>query len=57
MITMKEFEKLSSHLLRSMDYGEQGTFHKYNEKTGEYTYDEKEVERIKKILVKLEKEI
>ena len=53
MITRIEFDRLCYHIYKSNEYGSEGTFHKYNEKNGEYTYDKKEFERVSKTIDKI----
>jgi hypothetical protein len=54
MITRKEFETISYHLLTDIDYGEGGTFNKEDKRhEGNYPFDKIEAKKVKRILLKL----
>lgn len=50
-IITKQLLFLSEHIEKSISYNTEGTFHIYNEKTGEYTFDKKGADYARKCLV------
>ena len=55
MINLEEYNFLARHLLTDMNYGGQGTFHRFIK--GDYYPNESEIKRGKNILKKLFKEV
>ena len=51
-LSKKEWSKLREHLLIDISYGEGGTFNKL--KGSENIYDEKEANKVNKIILKIE---
>ena len=53
LLTRREYLALTRHIQRDIEYGADGTFSKYDPKTGEHTFDEREADIVQKALRKI----
>jgi hypothetical protein len=49
----KDLLFIADHITRSIGYENQGTFHKYDDKTGVYTFDKAGAEYARKALLRI----
>jgi hypothetical protein len=53
LLTRREYLALARHIQQDIEYGADGTFSKYDPKTGEHTFDEREADLVQKALRKI----
>ena len=53
LLTRREYLALTRHVQRDIEFGADGTFSKYDPKTGEHVFDEREAELVQKALAKV----
>jgi hypothetical protein len=53
LLTRREYLVLVRHVQRDIEFGGGGTFSKYDPKTGEHVFDEREARIVKKALAKI----
>lgn len=52
-LTRHEYLALARHIQQDIEFGADGTFSKYDPKTGDHVYDEREADLVQKALRKI----